>query len=235
MTPIQEALRLFRQRFWWIFLVLILYVIPIQLLYTLAVNYTTLPFQLFGIPVWTAMTQAFFMFICLFLIQLPFISMAFQYAQNREVRLGKTLIGALDPMFSIYIMGIFLSLFIVIGSLLFIVPGVILMILFFGISCAAVIEEKTWWKGLKQSFLFGKEHFFKLLGWIVLFGIIDLIASFVTYLLVYSITGLYLVLNLSLIMVNGLIFSILFFVVAFYYYDWSDAGIDSAEFGFLLR
>lgn len=230
MTPIQEALRLFRQRFWLILFVLILYVTPIQLLYTFAVNYATLPFQLFGIPIWTAIIQAFFMFICLFLIQLPFISMAFQYAQNKEVRLGKTFTGALDPMFSIYIMGIFLSLLIVTGSLIFIVPGFVLMILFFGISCAAVMEEKTWWKGLKQSFLFGKEHFFKLLGWMVLFGVIDLIVSFVTYFLVYSITGLYLVLNFSLIMVNGLVFSVLFFIIAFYYYDWSDAGADVVEF-----
>ncbi len=91
------------------------------------------------------------------------------------------------------------------------------------------MEEKTWWKGLRKSFLFGKEHFFKLLSWTVLFGVIYFIVSFVTYILVYSITGLYLVLNLSLIMVNGLIFSILFFIVAFYYYDWSDAGIDVVE------
>ncbi|GGA57498.1 hypothetical protein GCM10007416_33410 [Kroppenstedtia guangzhouensis] len=226
---VQEALRLFRERFWLILLVVILYVVPMQLLYTFVVNYATWPFQLFGIPIWTTMIQAFFMFICLFLIQLPFISMAFQYAQNEEVRLGKTFTGALESMFSIYIMGIFLSLLMVIGSLIFIVPGFVLMILFFGVSCAAVMEEKTWWKGLKQSFLFGKEHFFKLLSWTVLFGVIDLIVSFVTYILVYSITGLYLVLNLSLIMVNGLIFSILFFIVAFYYYDWSDAGIDVVE------
>ncbi len=104
MTPFRKPCGYLENDFGSFSFVVILYVVPMQLLYTLDVNYATWPFQLFGIPIWTTMIQAFFMFICLFLIQLPFISMAFQYAQNEEVRLGKTFTGALESMFSIYIM-----------------------------------------------------------------------------------------------------------------------------------
>ncbi|SDC87107.1 hypothetical protein SAMN04488112_11979 [Melghirimyces thermohalophilus] len=94
MGPVRDALRLFRENVWQVFLVILLFVVPIQMVYTLAVNYTTLPFQVLGIPLWPALIKSFFMFIALFLIQLPFISMALQYARNEDIRLGKTLADA---------------------------------------------------------------------------------------------------------------------------------------------
>lgn len=224
MTPVKDALQLFKEKFLLILLTILLFVVPIQLLYTLVVNYATLPFQLFHIPLWSTMIQAFFMFVVLFIIQLPFISMALQYARNEDVRLGQTVIDALKHMFPVYVLSLFIALLIVTGSLLFVIPGFVLLILFFGISYTAVIDDQTWFSGIKQSWAFGKAYFFKLSGLLFVFGIIDVLISLPVLFIVYLFTGLYIVFNLALIITNGLVFSVLFFIVTFYYLDWPGAG-----------
>lgn len=225
MGPVRDALRLFRENVWQVFLVILLFVVPIQMVYTLAVNYMTLPFQVLGIPLWPALIKSFFMFIALFLIQLPFISMALQYARNEDIRLGKTLADAFQPMLSIYVMSFFVSFLIVTGSLLLIIPGLVLFLLFLGISYAAIIDGKTWLQGVKQSFAFGSSHFFKLLGLLFVFAVLGLITSFAVLFVLYLVTGFYLILNVSVIITNSLLFSILFFTVSFYYLDWSDGAV----------
>lgn len=227
MTPIKDAIQLFKEKFLIICLVVILFIVPIQIIYTLAVNYTTLPFQVLQIPLWSSIIQAFFMFVCLFIVQLPFISMAYQHVQNEEVKLGRTFLYTFKNMFPIYIVSLVMSLLIVMGSFLFFIPGFILLILCIGISYAAIMDDQTWLKGLQLSFAFGRSHFFKLSGLLLVFGVIDFALSAFAFFIVYLFTGLYILLNLTLIIVNSMVFSVFFFIVSFYYFDWSDGDFKS--------
>jgi hypothetical protein len=216
----RECLDLYKSNLGKIFLISITVVFPAVFLYAFVVNYLTFPLDVFFIPVLPHIINLFFTVICFMFIQIPFANMALQYARTGEVKTSKVYGDLLRYGFSIYVVSILFAFLITLGSMLFLLPGLILLILFQSVVVTAVVDDKTGWQGVKQSFAFGKAHFFKLLGWMLLFVLGDFIVSFILSFIAIATTNLTLIANLALAISTALTLSLFVFAVTYQYLDW---------------
>jgi hypothetical protein len=136
--------------------------------------------------------------------------------------------ASLKYVFSVYVFIYALS--VTLGTLFLLVPGLILMVLFFAYPYALVI---TGWKGLsiwKETYVFAEKYFFQLVAVIVIFGVMEWLIS--TLLLFGSLqfTQRYILINFTQMGLNMLVLTLLVFVVAYYYMDWF--GINDSFYEF---
>ncbi len=87
------AISLYKSSFRYLVLVGLTIVLPILFIYTLLVNYITLPFQLFNIPLWSTFFKIYFSAIAFALIQIPYISIFVQDLRHgNAISFGKDLL-----------------------------------------------------------------------------------------------------------------------------------------------
>lgn len=222
MNSWKEAFSLYREQFLRICIIILIFVFPIQFLYLIVTNYAVLPFEVFGIPLWTYWIRTFFMLITLSLVQLPFIAMANQQYNYEEISLRNIFGTVFKYIFFVYMVGILYSFLTVTGTIFFVLPGLIILLCFFAFPYVAVASDLTGWKGIKYTFFFGRKRFFWLLLIMALFTLIDLVATAITQLVVLSLTSAFLIINLSLMTVSALIIPLFAFVITFEYNKWHE-------------
>lgn len=220
MTSLKQGFQLYKENFRWVLLIGITIIFPIQVIFSFLTNYMAFPFEAVQVPLWPQMIQSLFMLMAVFLIHPAFISIVVQDERFDEVRIGKVYADAVQYMFPVYIIGIAYSCVVMAGLLLFIIPGLILLIGFLAIPYAAVIEDLTWWRGIKRTAAFGRAYFFKILVVLLGFALIDFILSAIAYLLAYFLTTLIVGINIAFMIVNILLLPLFIFTMAYLYLDW---------------
>lgn len=213
-------------------------IIPLQVLFTFFTNLIALPFSIFEIRLWETMVQLFFTVITFSLIQLPFISLFQLDIQDEEYRVGHIYGLSLQKGFMIYLLSIICAVIILAGAILFIVPGIILMVFLIAIPQATVIENKTWWKAVKQSIRFAKQNFTRLFMLILIFMVLDFLISYVSYFLALFTSNSFIVLNLFIMLGNAVILPFFIFSISYLYHEWihgSDDEIHSRNIGDFRR
>ena len=219
---IKSAFQLYKINFWQVLLIGVTVILPIQIVYSIAVNFISLPFFYFGIPLWPSIFQGLFMLISLFLMQLPLISMAKQDIHYDDIKLSKTYGETIRHGFFAYVTSFPYAVIVVIGLLFFVVPGLIVLILFMGIPYVKVIEERSIGVVLKKSFQFGKENFFNLLGYLLLFAAVDIgLSYFISSLMIFY-SNQFAALNWVLMLVNMFLFPVFVFSVVYLYENWKN-------------
>lgn len=235
---IKNAFNLYRYHFWRIVFIGLIIVLPVQFLFSFFVNYTSFPFQTFGLPIWTNLIQIFFLLMSLCLIQLPYISISIQDNRFDEVSLKKVLGDTITYMFPVYLISIIYALLAVVGTILFVVPGIVAIILFIGLSQAAIIEDQTGFKGMKRAFLFGKNRFMAVFGLVFAFAIVDFFISGFGYTVAAQVTNSILMANITLMVLNMFVLPLFIFMMTSLYIQWktnrshvldSKNGIDPYE------
>ncbi|PMB04024.1 hypothetical protein CEN49_21775, partial [Fischerella thermalis CCMEE 5273] len=184
---VKNVIEIYRNNIKIIFFYISVTTIPILFIYQMLVNVAVDPFLYFGNSLWASIIRSYFMFLFFLVLMIPFISITKFYLNNEETTIQRTF-SDLIYLFPVYTVGVYVSLVVTLGYLLFIIPGLIISVLMVGISCAAVIDNKKWWKGIKISFKFGKSNFTKLLIWLITFTIIDFMVSVPAYYIGLSIT-----------------------------------------------
>lgn len=213
-------------------------VIPLQLLFTFFTNLVALPFSIFEIRLWETMVQLFFTVITFSLIQLPFAILFQLDIQDEEYKVGNIYGLSLQKGFMIYVLSILSAVIIFAGTILFIVPGIILMIFLIAIPQATVIENKTWWKAVKRSMKFAKQNFTKLFMLILIFMLFDFLVSYVSYFLALFTSNSFIVLNVFIMVGNAIILPFFIFTISNLYHDWihgSEDEIHSKNIGDFRR
>ncbi len=232
MSVLKEAVALYRKKFLVICLVAVTVVIPFNFLITFAVNYVNLPLQVFVVPLWPTLVKISFSIVAYYIMQLPFISMAFQYFQSEQLKVSRVYGDTLTYGFPVYVISILCAILVAFGSLIFLLPGLVLLIWFLGVPYAAVIDDMRWLRGLKQSFRFGNARFFQLIGFLVVFALIDFGISYaISFGVIYFFKSLA-ILNLSLMVINALLLPLFAFILTHQYLDWIgyDPENDPADF-----
>ncbi|MCM3719801.1 hypothetical protein [Fictibacillus phosphorivorans] len=215
-----NSFKVYKDNFKKILILGISIILPIQLLFTFATNLVALPFAIFGFSLWETMVQVFFTVITFFLIQLPFTNLFELDFKDEEYKLKDIYIKTLQRGYMVYILSLLSAVLIIAGLLFFILPGVLLMILLIAIPQAIVLENKLWWNSVKRSMKFAKQNFWKLLGVILLFTVMDLVVSFIAYFLTALTSNLFIVLNSFIIVGNAIILPYFIFMLSTLYKNW---------------
>lgn len=221
------AWSLYRLRFGSVLLLGLTIAFPIQLLHMLFSGYFYMYFG-FVDALWLGdLFNMFLILVFMPLAQVPFIQMALTEYRGEVTHLGDAYRASLKYMFSVYLFGLIYALSVTFGTLLLLVPGLVLMVLFFAYPYVLVITGRKGWSIWKETYVFAKKHFFKLIAAIVIFGVVEWLIG--TLLLFGSLqfTQRYILINFTQMGVNLLVLPLFVFVVAYYCMDWFGVNDES--------
>jgi hypothetical protein len=109
--------------------------------------------------------------------QAVMVHAAFQAMRLRPVSLGESLKVGLARVISVILLAILMGLLMGLGFVLLLVPGLILMTMWFVGVPPCVVERTGPWTSLKRSAALTKGHRWKIFGIILLLGIISIAVS----------------------------------------------------------
>ncbi|KPC77555.1 hypothetical protein ADL26_02105 [Thermoactinomyces vulgaris] len=164
--------------------------------------------------------QFIFSTITIFISQIPFIYLVKSKLIEEETSISEGYRVFFEHMLPVYVVGAIIAILVTLGTVLFIVPGLILLMLFILYPYVVVFEGESWFSGLKRAFQVGKTRLFQVMGVTFLLSILTMLMNFVTlFLSLYTLDNLFLI-NIIQLIFNMFILPYLTFVVGHYYYDW---------------
>src|SRR5690606_23501565 len=220
MRNYQEAWIAYRKNFGTVLLIGLTFVFPLQLVFFFVINYFNVLFSLIYLPQFGQMIGFFFLTTALCMAQIPFIKMAAQFSLEGEVRRSDCFQSLFENIFPVYVMSILYALLVLVGSLVFIIPGLLFSVWFATIPYVAVLENRRWWKGFKRAFSIGRKHFFKILGVIFLMWLVELVVQGVILYCALQFTNSFLVVSIAMMLGNMLFLPYFTFVFTNYALDW---------------
>lgn len=162
----------------------------------------------------------------LFLIQVPFIRIASQELLEGFSDVKSAFISMIEHLFSIYVIGFVYSFLVNLGMVFYVIPGLIIMILFFLYPYALVIDNLTWWAGIKKAFRIGRKHFFSLLMIVLSISSVQFLVELCAMYLGMQFTNRVLVLFLIQSLIPCFFIPLLSFIVTRKYIEWTDLEIE---------
>lgn len=176
-----------------------------------------------GVPFLMRIPQYIISLTFMFVIEIPFIYMANEWMNQERPTYGEVYSTFFENLFPVYVIGAITAFLVAFGSMLFIIPGIVLMVWFMNFPYVAVIEKHRWFTAWKRTFSIGKAKFFPILGISVLLMIVTLIVNLLFQFIVVELTGTLLVYGVAQILFNMLFVPYVTGVTTFYFRDW--AGI----------
>lgn len=223
---LRKSLSLYKQHGWKIVWVGILLTIPLQLADLFVANYFYGMFDVLGLSFVGTLLATWFGMLFFCLIQPPYIEMAVQSMKPDGIRLGSIFQNTLTNLFPVYLLSLVYMLFVAVGTLLFVIPGLILLVWLFPVPYVVMIEGKTGWEGLKRSFQIGKNHFFRLAGLIFVFGAVQWLIQILALIGSLIIEERFIIIALIQIGLSTLIVPLFCFILTFSYVEWEEIFFD---------
>lgn len=158
----------------------------------------------------------------LFLIQVPFIRMASQELLEGYSNVKSAFVSFIEHLFSVYVIGFLYAYFVSLGLIFFVIPGLVLMILFFLYPYAAVIDNLTWWAGIKRAFRIGRKHFFNLLMIVLSIASVQFLIELGAMYLGMQFTNRIIVLFFIQAVIPCFFIPLLSFMITGKYIEWTD-------------
>jgi hypothetical protein len=219
-----DGLRFYKEHFGKILILGITVIFPLFLVNHFIINYFFYFYSLVGVPFVASIPQFLFTFVVILLCEIPFICLVLCRLKGGEPQLREAYRGLFEHLFHVYVMGVLIAILIILGTLLFVIPGLILLILFMLYPYVAVVEEEKWLAGLKKTFEIGKTHYFPLLGVAVALGLLTMIVEGIVLFVSLLFTNNYLLISLIQIVLSVLLLPYITIVTTYYYNDWMDIG-----------
>ncbi|MBS7531746.1 hypothetical protein IC619_014825 [Hazenella sp. IB182353] len=230
MNVLKQSLAFYREHFFKILLIGSVFVLPVLFLGFLVIGVIYKYYNLYNLTLLADAFYSFAILLTIMFVQIPFVQMVKDEVLEDGLSLRSAFVSILKYGFIIYVMGIFYAIAVIIGSILFIIPGFIIMVLLFSFPQAIILEEEKWKEALKSAFQFGKQNLFKLLIFILLFTIGEWVVEFVVqFVTINFITLRYLYIILILLFTNMLFIPLFSFITSFKFLDWS-GEIDLEEY-----
>ncbi|WP_188433869.1 hypothetical protein [Kroppenstedtia guangzhouensis] len=196
-------------------------ILPIQLLYTLFTVFLSTPFNLFGLPIIGSAIRSFLMIVAFFLAQIPFVLIYQQYHINGEIKISTVIFQFLRYAFPIYMISLLVSFFVTVGFIFFVIPGMVILVLFTGLPQVKVMEDTSFIQTIRNAFNFGRMNFGFLVIVTLCFVFLDILGSTLTFFFLSFFTDWYFLLNIGIMLVNALTMPFFAFMVTEKYIEWS--------------
>ncbi|MBO8164393.1 MAG: hypothetical protein H0Z34_11835 [Brevibacillus sp.] len=220
MHPFRESVRFYARNIEYLLLLAFAICLPFSLLHAFVTNY---------VYFWTAFTQTnafgdfvntFYMLLFFIVAQLPFIQYVQSEVEGEEKGIRRAFHTFFVHGFSVFLFGVLYVLLVLAGSLLFIIPGLIVLTLFFLTPYMIVIRNQSAWKSWQAAFQLGKRYFFPLSGLLLLISVVEWLIGFAGLFGVAMITSNYAAFLFSQIMLNLILFPFMVVLMTFYVRKW---------------
>jgi hypothetical protein len=191
-------------------------VLPILLLHTAYVNYVYAITSPFASTYIGDFVNSFLVIMLLVLVQLPFIQFVHSDMEGEEKPLKKAYIALFKHGFSVYVFGVVYAFLSVVGLAFFIIPGIVILVMFFLTPYLSVIKDQSAWKSFRLAFTYGKKNFFSLFLLILLTSMSELLISIISLYGVTLITPSYLAVLFTQILLNLILLPYIVCIITLY-------------------
>lgn len=139
----------------------------------------------------------------------------------------------MDHSFAVFVFGIIYVLAVSFGMLLFVVPGVVILVLFYLTPYLTVIKKQPVQQCWKKAFALGKKHFFSILGVILLISAIEWAISVIGLFTVTYITTSFGAVFFTQLLLNVIFFPFMAVMLTMYTHKWlsESANAESVDTG----
>lgn len=227
---LKQSFTLYFEQFKKIAIIGLLFTLPIQLVYTFFINIATAPYQYFGLPFWTAVIQVFTILILFPIIQIPYVSIVKENERDEDITYKRMAKDFFETSPTIYLAAIGCALLSAFGFMLFIIPGIILVIISVALPQVAVLRRlkgKSLWKAL---FTFGKNRFLPILLTVCLYIVLDYIISGTFFFLSVGLTSSFFIINFIILLTTTLIVPLFIFHLTYLYVEWEKERLEAKGF-----
>ncbi len=205
--------------------------LPLSVIETFISNYFFNLFSLVGLPTMGSFPQFIFSTVFLMIAQIPFIYLVRQEITGQDATTGQAFETFFTNMFPVYVMGVLLALLTIVGTMLLIIPGLIILTSLIVYPYVVVSDGLRWFNGLKKTVEVVKNHFFSVLGVTLVVGILTMVINFLFLFAALMITKVYWIIVLIQLLLKMLLVPYFTFLVGSYFEEWYGFG-DGDEYSF---
>ncbi|MEK6455387.1 hypothetical protein [Caldifermentibacillus hisashii] len=220
MEYVKETFSLYVNNFWKITLLALTICLPFLLVHGFTsnvvyyyVSYT--PAEIFG-----DYTNLFLSMVFFVLVQIPLIKFIQMELNGEENQLSSSYHTFFIYGFMAFLFAILYISLIVIGITLFVLPGIIVLILFYFTPYVMIYKKQNPFRSLGTAFRLAKKHFFKILLIILAMGLIDNLFSSILLLAISGVSSDYLSIFFGQLLLNLIFFPLLTIYTTCRFHDW---------------
>lgn len=225
MPELKEALRIYKENIYKILILGFTVMLPVQILLTLSSNYFYFNLGMLDLLFIADLINGIFVLISVSVLSIPFIQLSKNSYLDGEPSLSSTFDALMKYMFPVYVIGVLYALGVALGMFAFIIPGILISVLFLAFPFVFVVEEeKSWKESVKRSLDFGKSNFKSLLFVVILFGLMEWVISMSVTVVTNLFTGSYLIIVIMNFLASIFYYPLFYIFVTIKYLDWT--GMD---------
>ncbi|HHY71913.1 MAG TPA: hypothetical protein GX497_01515 [Bacillus bacterium] len=218
---ISESIGMYLREFTKIVLLSMLTYLPLLLFHAFLVNYIYMRTQFAEYPGLIGdAANGIFMIIFLTIAQVPFIKFTLLEMEGEDHALKRSLSFSIEKALPIYIFGCIYALLVFVGGLLFIIPGLMVLLLLYFVPYFIADETKSFKAAIKKSVRFFKMYYMKASLIIILLTVIQLFFENIVLFLLSFYTSVYFTLLLTKIILLVLILPLQTIVLTNVYLKW---------------
>lgn len=212
-SPLRNTWELYMGNFEKILVLMLTTTLPLLLLHSYIANYIYIITPSID-PTFSFadIYNAFFTIFFFLLAQVPYIRFVYNEHIGHEYSLLNAIFEFLVRGFTVFLFASIVSVLTTVGSMLFVLPGLIILTFVFPIPYISVFDEKSVWKSYREGIRLGRRNFLKIALIIVITGLLEVIIGSLIAANVFKITNLLSAQILTQMMLNLLYFP---FVIIF--------------------
>ncbi|WNC15540.1 hypothetical protein [Brevibacillus brevis] len=226
--PLKESFLFYTRHIESMLLISAVVVLPFLLIHNYAVNTINFMASFTGAKIVSGYFNLFLLLLFITIVQLPFAQFVQNHLDGEERPVRQALGSFLDNGFSLFVFSVVYVLAVSTGMLLFLVPGLVILVLFYLTPYLMVIKKQPVKESWKKAFGVGKKHFFPILGVILLASVVEWIIGLIGLYTVTYITTSFGAVLFTQILLNVIIFPLIAVIFTMYTHKWMDES-KSAE------
>jgi len=234
MNPLKESIRFYARHIEALLLLSGVILLPFLLVHNVTINYVSFLAALAGAPVVSSFYNLFLMLVFLTVVQIVFVQYVKSQLEGEERPLRHAFRTFFENGFSVFLFGIVYALAVCLGMVLFVVPGVVLLILFCLTPFLVVLKKRSPWKCMRSAFELAKRHFVPLLGLILLASTVQWLISMAGFASVIYITTSFGAVWFTQLLLNVIVFPLITVIFTMYTHQWisepsEEKGLEPVE------
>ena len=224
--PFREAFQFYTQKIEYIFLFAFTIILPVLLFHAFIMNYVYAATPLInGTTSVADLFYGLFTIILLTVAQVPIIRFVYNEQEGIEHPVRNAFFHFALIGFSVFLFAVLYGILAVLGTMLFLIPGIVVMLFLFLTPYISAIDSKPARRSWKEALRLGKRHFFALLLMVLGISLAEMLIGIISEHVVFSITSSYGAQLFSQMMLNMLIFPFMIVVVTLYVMKWRDDSL----------
>lgn len=222
MRYLRLTLNLYVNNFWGIMLIALTICLPFLIVHGVSSNMvyfyvSNTPAEIFG-----DFSNLFLSMVFFVLVQIPIIKFIQNELNEEEKSLGSSYLTFFEYGFMTFLFAILYIFLVVVGMALFVIPGIIILVLFYLTPYVMVYKKQNPFRTLRISVKLALKHFFQILLIIIFMGVIEFLLSTILLIATLSLSADYISIYLGQLFLNLIIFPLITIYTTCRFHDWYD-------------